>query len=225
LLLGSLSKGLFIFCPILVLGLFGWGKFARRHPWEAALCGVLIIENLLLTGAWHSWIGGSSYGPRLLVLTIPLWLLPAAFWLDDRPSPRKWTVAGIFMLISFVVQIPGVLVKGQQVEQIMDSVLTPEERTKAIPYYPATCRILWHKLTVSHPTEIYRVSEFGIPGDREFDLSEYRTYQGLNVWTEHVARHFKNPAIRWLPVIGLFLIGYLVYRMFGSQFGSTIRNA
>jgi 4-amino-4-deoxy-L-arabinose transferase-like glycosyltransferase len=49
-LLGSLDKGLFIFCPILLLGIFGWKEFALRYRPEAILCGGLLLGNLVLMG-------------------------------------------------------------------------------------------------------------------------------------------------------------------------------
>ena len=212
-LLISFDKGLFIFCPILVLGLFGWVSFAKRHAMEAALCGALIICNLLLAGSWHSWEGGWSWGPRLLVPTIPFWLLPAAFWLDSRRSKSRFTVAAIIMLISIVAQIPGVLVKDQEIHHIKWNMLTPEERALAMPDYPVAWRLLSHKLSASNQMEVYRISEFGIPSDRELDLTEYRSFQGLNLWTEHAARYFNRPTLRWLPIIGLLVIGYCVLKV------------
>jgi len=51
-LLGSLDKGLFIFFPILILGVFGWKEFASRYRPEAVLCGGLLVGNLVLAGDW-----------------------------------------------------------------------------------------------------------------------------------------------------------------------------
>jgi len=61
--LGSLEKELFIFCPILILGVFGWKEFASRYRPEAVRCSGLLVGNLVLAGAWYSWEGG-GHGVR-----------------------------------------------------------------------------------------------------------------------------------------------------------------
>ena len=210
-LLCSLDKGLFIFCPILILEWLGWPAFVRRQPLFATLCITIILVNLLLAGAWHSWVGGWSWGPRLLVPAIPLWLLPAAFWLDSPSGQHKKKIifTGVLM-ISVVAQVPGVMIKDQQIHHIKQDVFTPVEREFAAADYPAAWILLWHKM---RKPEIYQVSEFGVQGNREMDLSGYPTFQGQNLWTEHVARRFNRPFIRWLPLAGLMAIGFLLFRL------------
>ena len=212
-LLGSLDKGLLVFCPIIILGLLGWYAFARRHQWEAALCGTLVVGNLVLSGAWHSWVGGWSWGPRLLVPAIPLWLLPAAFWIDSRGQRRKFVVAALLTATSVVAQLSGVLVKDQQIHHVKQNLLTPNESSVAYSDTVAAWSTLFHKLTKPGLGEVYRVSEFGVPGDRELDLTQHRTYKGINLWTEHTARQFSRPAIRWLLVVGLIVVGYLAVKL------------
>jgi hypothetical protein len=210
-LLGSLDKGIFIFCPIFILGLFGWKQFASRYRPEAVLCSALILVNLFITGAWWSWMGGWSWGPRLLVPLIPLWLLPIVFWLDRRQSKVYFRVFVVFLFISIVVQIPGVLVKDQEIHEIKMNMLTAQEQREAPSDYVMACILLRHKL-LEH-NEVYRVSEFHLAGDREVDLTRKRTFIGLNIWTEQVARLENKPALRWLPILALFPICYLAIRI------------
>ena len=174
-LLGSLDKGLMVFCPVLALGVAGWPAFFHRFPREAALCAGVVMGNLLLAGAWHSWEGGWSWGPRLLVPAIPLWLLPAGLAFGGSPSARwrAW-IAGL-VLISVAVQVPGILVKDQQIHHIGQNMLTESEQGK-------------------------------FPADRALDVTSYRTFKGLNVWTEHVARNFSKPLVRCLPLAGLVAV-------------------
>ncbi len=211
-LLISLDKGLLIFCPVLILGMLGWVSFFRQYPHEATLCAILILENLLLTGAWFWWEGGWSWGPRLLVPTIPLWLLPAAFWLAGE-SKTKVSVALLLTAVSIACQVPGILVKDQQIHQIKQVLLTPEEHATASSDSTAAWRLLWHKLTAMDGREVYKVAEFGVPGGRELDLTAHWTYRGLNLWTEHVSRILNKPVIRWLPLLGLLIIGYCVTKV------------
>ncbi len=217
-LLGSFDKGLFLYSPILILGIFGWPSFFRKYRPEAILCGALIIINLVITGAWHSPEGGAR-GPRLLVPLIPLWLLPSAFLLQPwQPRKHLWAFASV-ALASSLLQVPGVLVKNQEIDHIKQNMLDAKERAAAPSDYTSAFIILEHKLTSQN--EVYRLSDFHIPGDRKLDLTPYRTFLGLNLWTEHVARQLNKPALRWFPVLGLLVIAYLAFR-FGVMMKAEI---
>lgn len=213
-LLGSLDKGLFIFSPLLLLGLCGWGEMARRQPRAAALCGGLVLFNLVVAGSWCAWRGGWAWGPRLLVPALPLWLLPAGFWLEQRRSVGRFAIAAALTLASVVMQVPGVLVRDQQIHHLRYNECEPEEQARFVPDYPAAWVLLSHKLRTS--TEIYGVSEFGVPGERQLDVTAYPTFHGLNLWTEHVARRFHRPLLRWLPFVGLVLFGWLAALVAGA---------
>jgi len=222
LLLGSLDKGLFIFSPILVIGLFGWRQFASRYRREALLCGGLLLCNLLLAGAWYEWAGGWSWGPRFLVPLVPLWLLPAAFWLEREPSRARYWIFVAWMLASILVQIPGVVVKDNEIQIIKQKQLTEQERASAPSDYVTACLLLWHKL--GGRNEIYRAADFHAPSDRELDLTRYSTFNGLNVWTEQVARRMKIPDLRWLPLLALTMVGYLAIQI-GLRFRGAMKPA
>ena len=122
-LLGSLDKGLLVFCPILILGVLGWKEFASRYQWEAILCGGLILGNLVLAGAWPWWEGGWSWGPRYLVPAIPFWLLPAALWFERRRSRVRFWVLVLLSSTSMVAQIPGVLVTSLGLRPILREIM------------------------------------------------------------------------------------------------------
>ena len=85
--------------------------------------------------------------------------------------------------------------------------LTPAEQASAPSDYVMAYILLKHKLVSRN--EIYNVSEFGIPGNRELDLTHFRTFRGLGLWTELCGRELNKPALRWLPLLGLLFIIYL----------------
>jgi hypothetical protein len=75
-LLGQLispGRGLFLYCPILVLSLWGVVPFFRRCRAEAGLALSIIIFHLLLYGKWFMWHGGYAWGARFMVPTLPFW--------------------------------------------------------------------------------------------------------------------------------------------------------
>lgn len=209
-LLFSWDKGLLVFCPILIVACVGWYRFRRQQPGEAVLLGCLLGMNLVISGAWHSWIGGSSWGPRLLVPLLPLWLLPWA-WVVGRWSARRQVWATVWLLVPcMLLQIPGVLVRDQEIHHIRDLMLTREERGTMAPDIASAFILVRHKLFEG---EVYAASEFGVASDRPLDLTAYPTFIGLNVWTEHLARQRGWPWVRWLPVLGLVAVAELVRRM------------
>jgi hypothetical protein len=209
-LVGSLDKGLFIFCPILILGLFGWKEFFHEHKPEAILCVVLIVENLAWAASWHSWEGGWSWGPRYLVPTVPLWLFPSAFLLQGTRSRQLRAVFVLIILVSIITQIPGVLVRDFEIHLIKCCMLTATEQAAAPSDYVAAYVLLRHKLVLRD--EVYRFSELNIPGTRQVDVTRYRTFHGLNLWTELSSQQFNRPALRWLPVLGLLALMYLIFQ-------------
>jgi hypothetical protein len=203
--LGSLETGIFVYCPILILGVLGWWEFFKRRRAEAALCLAFIIGNFIWATSWWAWgEGWTWWGPRLLVPTIPLWFLPCAFLFQGARSRRRLVLFALVTLIAIITQIPGVLVKDQEIETIKFGMLTAAEQKAAPSDYVMAYILLEHKLVLRN--EVYRISEFGIPGNRELNLTGYRTFQGLNLWTELGARQLNKPALRWLPVLGLLAV-------------------
>ncbi len=206
-LLFSLDKGLLAFSPVLILGLFGVGGFRRRHPRESTLCLAIVAVTFLLVGAWHSWGGGWSWGPRLLVPVIPLWSLAGGFALDRQSMPRRNLAVVALIVASILLQVPGILVNDQEIHRIKDILLSQDEQPQALGDLPMAWVLAWHK--IHNSSERYNVSSFGVQGDRQIDLNAYRSFRGVDVWTEHAARQLDRPWLRLLPLVGLGLVGLL----------------
>ena len=207
-LLVSAQIGVLVFCPVLLLGLAGWFWFGRKHPLEALLCAGLILENLFWTGAWHGWDGGWTWGPRLLVPMLPLWLLPAAF-LIEAPKAKTWFPAFVALLaISVVAQVPGILVKDQEIHHIRNDVLTAGEAAGMPGDAVAAWMLLGHKL--AHGDEVFPAASLTSQPEspsKVINLSSFQTFHGMNVWTEQTSRQMNKPVLRWLPLLGLIAIG------------------
>ena len=210
-LLGSLEKGLFIYSPILILGLFGWRAFVRQHRAEAILCLALILANLSLGAAWHSWQGGWAWGPRWLVPAIPLWLLPAAFSFPQWAPRKRTLLLAAAVAASTLLQVPGILVYDNEFHYLKEAVLTPDEQPSAASDYLAAWILVRHKLMVGD--EVYRISEFHVASDRTVDLSGFKGFAGWDIWTEQLARQLHKPVLRGGPICGLFAVAFLLFRL------------
>ncbi|MDM8527951.1 hypothetical protein QUF58_07010 [Anaerolineales bacterium HSG24] len=71
----SPGRGLFLYCPILLLSIVGLRPFWRRFPAESLLAVSIIGLHLLLYGKWFMWHGGYAWGPRFLIPTLPFWAM------------------------------------------------------------------------------------------------------------------------------------------------------
>lgn len=92
-LLASPGKSVFVYSPVLLLGVFGWPRFHRRHGWMAASVLLASVSTLVLLRAHGSWWGGLTWGPRFLVPLLPIALLPALELLPGRPW--AWAIAAV----------------------------------------------------------------------------------------------------------------------------------
>ncbi len=112
-LLISPGRGIFLFAPVLILGLLGLPAFARRWPLEAATL-VILSGSLVLTEAilpFDYWFGGWSYGPRYLVPLVGLGAVCAAAWFARvSRGPNVGWLAGGALSVLVVMQLPTVMV-------------------------------------------------------------------------------------------------------------------
>jgi hypothetical protein len=111
-LLASPGKGLFLYCPPLVLGLGGlllW--LSGSAKWRAA--GVTVLALTLCTLAfiapYHFWTGGWNWGPRFLALLVPFLLLPAGAMLEAPGRGVRTAWVALFIL-GLGINLPAVLV-------------------------------------------------------------------------------------------------------------------
>ncbi len=211
-LLFSTDKGILFYCPVLILGFWGWYFFLKKYLSQSILISSIILINLILTGAWWSWYGGWSWGPRLLVPCIALWFIPVSLWLKYSTFHLKLKIFGCFLLIGIFIQIPGIVVKDQQIHHIKEMILTKEEAANAPSDYRMACILMYHKWT--YKNEHYSSLDLGMPTNKLISFDRYDTYIGYNLWTELMARNLHQNKIRYLPLIGFIFIALLSVKLF-----------
>ncbi len=84
-LLASPGKSVFIYSPVMLLGVISWPAFYRRHS-ILAVTLLLLSAALLFSLRTSNWWGGLTWGPRFLVPLLPVALLPAL----ELFLRRKW---------------------------------------------------------------------------------------------------------------------------------------
>ena len=112
-LLASPSGALLLFCPVAVVWLVAVCRPEITRGERLLLLGPLVCF-FLLYGSLHDWMGGRSYGPRYMLPSLFL-LAPALPMLLRAGSRTVRGAAVTVMLVSTVVQLPGILVDYSKV--------------------------------------------------------------------------------------------------------------
>lgn len=106
-LLVSPGKSVFVYAPPLLLSGVLIPRYRRRFPDVARLLLMFTGIALLVYGAWWSWHGGWSWGPRFLVPLMPLWCLP---WLVLPQKPQWIVFAVLCFTVGVAVQVMGTFI-------------------------------------------------------------------------------------------------------------------
>jgi hypothetical protein len=107
----STGKSIFLYSPLLVLGVIAWPHFFRTHRPRAlfllALSAVVVLGN----AKFRYWHADYCWGPRLLVPLTPAWVLPAADWIGPALARgrQKLRAIGVGALVGagLYVQLLG----------------------------------------------------------------------------------------------------------------------
>lgn len=108
-LLGYPSRGLLIYCPVLILTYQGIILAVRNH--EAVIYRLSLLSvavHLVLISSWRIWDGGVNYGPRLLTDALPYCgVLAAPAFLNFRfKRLRSWFII-LLLAGSIAIQALG----------------------------------------------------------------------------------------------------------------------
>jgi hypothetical protein len=107
-LLLSPNRGLLIFTPAALLGLWGMALAWRRWRHEPLLAtfSAAAVMVALLHACTTTWSGGGSFGPRYLTDTLPVLALAAGLVVPALPP---WGRAGalLLVLVSVLVEVDG----------------------------------------------------------------------------------------------------------------------
>ena len=108
-ILFSPGKSLFLFNPLTLFGCLAFMFFLREQRKTALLFGWLVVSHLVLFSFWHSWQGGMSWGPRLMLVVLPYLILPIGFLLREHKQAVKIPVL-LALVVGILIQLPSVTV-------------------------------------------------------------------------------------------------------------------
>jgi hypothetical protein len=102
----SPGMSVFVFSPLLALAPWTLVVFFRRHRAEAFTAVGLFVVFLLFFSAYEGWPGlWSAPGPRYLLATVPLLMLPLGLWLDEARRPLAWIAVILLAGAGLLVQL------------------------------------------------------------------------------------------------------------------------
>ena len=106
----SSGKSIFLYAPLLLL----WpiGLWLQRRQWRWLLAPLAVIAAIVFVHTnvifWH---GDGAWGPRYLVLCLPMMVLPLGevyTWLGQQTRGWRWGVLGVLLTLTGAVQIAAI---------------------------------------------------------------------------------------------------------------------
>lgn len=91
-------RGLFFWCPVLVLSVAGFVEAFRKDRAVAVMLGATTLSILLQVGAFYNSFGGNAIGPRYLSPALPFIGLATAYAIKRWPEPGL-----VLTLVSMIV--------------------------------------------------------------------------------------------------------------------------
>lgn len=108
-ILFSPGKSLFLYNPLTIFGCLAFTSFLARNKKIALLFVWLILSHLAMFSFWHSWQGGMSWGPRLMLVVMPYLILPIGFLWEGFSKEIKVPLVAALVL-GILVQLPSITV-------------------------------------------------------------------------------------------------------------------
>jgi hypothetical protein len=167
-LLLSPEKSIILFAPAIVLVPFALAALWRAGRAAFALLLIaLFAATFVLAATWHSWMGGWSWGPRLVIPGVAIVLVALAPWIGERAARMR--LAGALFALGFVLSVAAVVA-------------------------PAGAQLLDRRPGTDGPQIVRQVRELPqltrrslrAPGDERARDDDYRRY--LALWQAGIAR-------------------------------------
>ena len=96
----SPGKGLVFYMPVILLSIAGLRFF--RYKREAVFISLIAFVYLLFYSKWWDWSGDWAWGPRLVVMLVPLFFIPVGFLLE---RVKIKSVSGILIFFISILSI------------------------------------------------------------------------------------------------------------------------
>jgi hypothetical protein len=148
----SPGKGFFYYSPVAILFFFSIKSFFKKHRGLGIAFILIIVSYLLFLSKYVFWDGDWAWGPRLILVLTPFFILPIAELIDSeiwqRSNIRRAAVYSVFIL-SLIIQIAAVSVDFQKyfsdLQEKVDFVKVPGDGFLLINIPPSETYFVWNK--------------------------------------------------------------------------------
>lgn len=124
-LLFSSGKSLFLYAPLVALGVVALSRFGQRYRPEMYLFIGIVFVHLIFFAKFVAWAGDGSWGARYLIPVLPFLILPIGVLLQSSKAAKRVGVG--FAIIGFIIQIGGVSIYlGNYIREIGEYPYTRE---------------------------------------------------------------------------------------------------
>jgi len=114
-LLVSPGGSLFVYSPVLILGAVALAGLYRADRHTAILFGSVVFVMFAFYALLQHWDADRSYGARYLLPAHAFLCIPLGLWFRESRDSRRHRIALAAVLVSAIVQLPGVLVDFSKV--------------------------------------------------------------------------------------------------------------
>lgn len=142
-LLFSPGKGLFVYSPVLLAAMLGWGALFRRDRAFTILLAAIVVEMVALYSSYAVWSGDWAWGPRYLVPVTALLILPLLPSLEGwRKTSTRWRVS----LVALSVLSAAVAMLGVAVDYLHQIILEVTSGRDIAAYWNPSRSAVWRHL-------------------------------------------------------------------------------
>ena len=226
-ILFSPGKSLFLFNPLTLFGCLAFMFFLREQRKTALLFGWLVVSHLVLFSFWHSWQGGMSWGPRLMLVVLPYLILPIGFLLREHKQAVKIPVL-LALVVGILIQLPSVTVNVARYYYEMsrdfgslghDQILFSPEYSQLLGQSKQVAVVfenLDDELQMAQMVSLAKKGERFLGADVSVVLENGLAVNAPNFWWYYM-RLFGYPFYFWLlpplALVGIIAVsGYRLYR-------------
>jgi len=226
-ILFSPGKSLFLFNPLTLFGCLAFMFFLREQRKTALLFGWLVVSHLVLFSFWHSWQGGMSWGPRLMLVVLPYLILPIGFLLREHKQAVKIPVL-LALVVGILIQLPSVTVNVARYYYEMsrefgslghDQILFSPKYSQLIGQFKQVAVVfenLDDELQMAQMVSLAKKGERFLGADISVVLENGLAVNAPNFWWYYM-RLFGYPFYFWLllplALVGIIAVsGYRLYR-------------
>jgi|GEM_PF-1012517 len=132
-LLFSAYKGLFFYSPFLLFSFLGF-RYLFKKNWLLSVWVLFIFFSYLTFNSIYSWFGGSSFGSRYLIYTLPFLTIPTAYFIKYN----KNNFLRYAFLVSVIIAIFHIILGNSGNWEGLDFEYFPNEIKVRIEWYKNT---------------------------------------------------------------------------------------